>query len=66
MDSYTCDRLTCGDIINKKVKVLFSNKKHSVSNMKINEYIQLVENNDKTTYSQQDVIKLLKRLNNKE
>lgn len=66
MDSYTCDRLTCEDIINKKVKVLFSNKKHSVSNMKINEYIQLVENNDKTTYSQQDVIKLLKRLNNKE
>lgn len=66
MDSYTCDRLTCEDIINKKVKVLFSNKKHSVSNMKINEYIQFVENNDKTTYSQQEVIKLLKHLNNKE
>lgn len=65
MDSYTCDRLTCEDIINKKVKVLFSNKKYSVSNMKINEYIQFVESNDKKTYSQQDVIKLLKNLYDK-
>ena len=61
-DTYTCDKLTCEDIINKKVKILFTDNKNKISKQKIKDMIYCLSIIDKSSYTTREVIKMLERL----